>query len=153
MTSSYVNRNNKVIESINWLKKPEKKRKVMGQLCEILHLILNCCRLAAVDFFSYVWPFIFFKILVQICKIICQVSIFFSDKTNHNKVYDKKGISVHVAPACVEPRKGSDYFGSYVCSLSCISARGCFQDLNPWPHGHKIYDIFFKKMNGWMIKA
>jgi hypothetical protein len=35
---------------------------------------------------SYV--FVLFKILVQICKIISNVSIFFSDKTNHSKIYD-----------------------------------------------------------------
>jgi hypothetical protein len=29
-----------------------------------------------------------FKILVQICKIISHVLIFFSDKTNHKKIYD-----------------------------------------------------------------
>jgi hypothetical protein len=32
-------------------------------------------------------------------------------------------------------RDGFDHFGSYVCS---ISTSGCFQDLDPWPHGHKI---------------
>ena len=37
-----------------------------------------------------------------------------------------KGSPVHVAPACVGSREGSDHFGSIVQSF-----------LNPWPLGHK----------------
>jgi hypothetical protein len=32
--------------------------------------------------------FILFKKLVQICKIISHILIFFNDKTNYNKIYD-----------------------------------------------------------------
>jgi hypothetical protein len=36
----------------------------------------------------YVWLFVLFKILIPIYKIISHISNFFSDKSNHNKVYD-----------------------------------------------------------------
>jgi hypothetical protein len=35
-----------------------------------------------------VWPFVLFKILILIYKIISYVLIFFSDKSNHNNIYD-----------------------------------------------------------------
>jgi hypothetical protein len=44
---------------------------------------------------------------------------------------------VHVAPACA----GSDHFGLIYVAIPCISARGCFQNLNPWPHGHKAITL------------
>jgi hypothetical protein len=44
--------------------------------------------LSSLTFFIFVWPFILFKILVQICKIISYVWTLFSDKINHNKIYD-----------------------------------------------------------------
>jgi hypothetical protein len=43
-----------------------------------------------------------------------------------------KGSPTHVAPAQQGPGKGLMY-----AAFPWISARGCFQDLNPWPHGHK----------------
>ena len=33
--------------------------------------------------------------------------------------------------------EGSYHLGLLYAAFPCISARGCFQDLNPWPHGHK----------------
>jgi hypothetical protein len=54
-------------------------------LSQIVSMFLNCCHRL---FFSYIWPFVLFTILVQVCKFISHVSIFFSDKTNHNKIYD-----------------------------------------------------------------
>jgi hypothetical protein len=44
---------------------------------------------AVYPFVYCVLPFILFKISVQISKIISHISIFFSDKTIHNKIYDK----------------------------------------------------------------
>ena len=44
---------------------------------------------------------------------------------------------VHEAPACAGSGEGSDHLGLLYAAFPCISARGCFQDLNPWPHGHK----------------
>jgi hypothetical protein len=41
-----------------------------------------------VDFLCNIWLFILFKILIQIFKIICYISNFFSNKTNHNKIYE-----------------------------------------------------------------
>jgi hypothetical protein len=38
--------------------------------------------------FYHVWPFILLKILIQIYNIISSISIFFSNKINHNKIYD-----------------------------------------------------------------
>jgi hypothetical protein len=40
----------------------------------------------AVDFFRYVWPFVLFKIFVQICNIINCIWTLCSNKTNHNKI-------------------------------------------------------------------
>jgi hypothetical protein len=37
-----------------------------------------------------------------------------------------KGSPVHIAPAWAGSGEGSDHFESYVHSLSCIYARGCF---------------------------
>jgi hypothetical protein len=58
-----------------------------------------------------------------------------------------KGSPVHLAPACARSGEWSNHFRSYVRRLSLhffffekvpyISSRGCFQNLNPWPHGHK----------------
>jgi hypothetical protein len=42
----------------------------------------------------------------------------------------KKGSPVHVAPVCAGSREWSDHFGSLCVVFPCISARGCFQDLN-----------------------
>jgi hypothetical protein len=44
--------------------------------------------LDVVDFLCNVWPFVLFKILIQIFKMICYISNFFSNKINHNKIYD-----------------------------------------------------------------
>jgi hypothetical protein len=44
--------------------------------------------IVAVDFLSYVWPFVLFKIFIQICNIISCVWTLFSKKTNHNKIYN-----------------------------------------------------------------
>jgi uncharacterized membrane protein (DUF373 family) len=41
-----------------------------------------------IDFLCYILPFVLFKILIQICKIISYISTFFRNKTNHNKIYD-----------------------------------------------------------------
>jgi hypothetical protein len=41
-----------------------------------------------VDFLSYIWQFILFKILFQLYKIISCVWTLFSDTTNHNKIYN-----------------------------------------------------------------
>jgi hypothetical protein len=41
--------------------------------------------IVTIDFLSYVWPFVLFKILVQICTIITHDLFFFSNKMNHNK--------------------------------------------------------------------
>jgi hypothetical protein len=48
----------------------------------------------------------------------------------------KKGSPVNVALAYAGSREGSDHFKSYAAFPS-ISAKGYFQNLNPWPHGHK----------------
>ena len=50
---------------------------------------------------------------------------------------NKKGSPVHVAPACVGSGEDPTTLGLMYAVFPCISARGCFQDLNPWPHGRK----------------
>jgi hypothetical protein len=51
------------------------------------HYSLRFQIIVDVNSFSYIWSFVLFKILVKICKIINHVSIFFSDKTNHNNIW------------------------------------------------------------------
>jgi hypothetical protein len=38
---------------------------------------------------------------------------------------------LHVAPACAGSEEGSTTLGLMYTAFPCISARGCFQDLNP----------------------
>jgi hypothetical protein len=46
---------------------------------------------------------------------------------------------VHVAPACTWSGQEKDLttLGIMYTTVPYISTRGCFQDLNPLPHGHK----------------
>jgi hypothetical protein len=44
--------------------------------------------IVVVDFLNYVWPYILFKIFIQKCKIIGCDWTLFSDKINHNKIYN-----------------------------------------------------------------
>jgi inhibitor of KinA sporulation pathway (predicted exonuclease) len=55
---------------------------------EIAHTPSVFKLLSLLIFWVTFWPFILFKILAQICKIVSHVSIFLCDKTNHNKIYD-----------------------------------------------------------------
>jgi ABC-type uncharacterized transport system permease subunit len=41
-----------------------------------------------IDFLHHVLPFILFKIIIQICKIMSYILAFFSNKPNHNKIHD-----------------------------------------------------------------
>jgi hypothetical protein len=54
---------------------------------------------------------------------------------------DKKGSPVHVAPACVGYREGSDHFESYVLSLSLHFYKKLFPGLGPmtsWSQGNNF---------------
>jgi hypothetical protein len=51
--------------------------------------VLHSPFVVSIDFLIYDWPFILFKILVQVCTIISYIWTLFSDKTNHNKIYNK----------------------------------------------------------------
>jgi hypothetical protein len=48
-----------------------------------------------------------------------------------------KGSPIHVAPTCVGFREGSNPLDLMYTVFPCISAKGCFEYLNPWPHGQK----------------
>ena len=61
---------------------------------------------------------------------------FFVQRTtlhNDNENFKKKAAPVHVAPACAGSGKGTGptTLGLLYAAFSYISARGCFQDLNP----------------------
>jgi hypothetical protein len=56
-----------------------------------------------------------------------------------NSYLDKelKGSPMHIAPTCTWSGEGPTTLDLMYAVFSCISVRNCFQDLNPWPHGHK----------------
>jgi hypothetical protein len=51
----------------------------------VLWYSLRILIIDVVDFLCNVWPFILFKILIQIFEMICYILNFFSNKINHNK--------------------------------------------------------------------
>jgi hypothetical protein len=62
-------------------------------------------------------------------QVIFVEELRFSKQIFNVTIFLQEGSPVHVAHACVGSGKGSDHFRSYIHSFSCISARGCFQDL------------------------
>jgi hypothetical protein len=65
----------------------------------------------------------------------------------------KKGSLVHITPTFAWYREGSDHFGSYVHSIS-LHFWGCFQDLYPWPHGHKATTLPLHQVSpSWCVSA
>jgi hypothetical protein len=60
-------------------------------------------------------------------QVIFVEELRFSKQIFNLTIFLQKGSPVH--DACVGSGKGSDHFRSYIRSFSCISARGCFQDL------------------------
>jgi hypothetical protein len=60
---------------------------------------------------------------------------------------------VHVAPACAGFGEGSDHFGLIYVAFPYISVRGCFQDLNLWPHGHKAATLPLRQGSSSLISC
>jgi hypothetical protein len=41
--------------------------------------------------------------------------------------------------------QGPTTLGLMYAAFPCISVRGCFHDLNPWPHGHKATVLLLRQ--------